>query len=119
MSTQTDNERIMSRWLPRLHDSSPDVQEEAAQKLSQLAMGEPERQAGILLPLLFDLARKTKSWVIACNGIMNPTEEIPKTDDRWFDEFVDLYIDLAKKNAYVTSEDAYRYVARNKFSGNT
>jgi hypothetical protein len=108
--SNTDAEKIVARWLPRLEDPSSEVQEQAAQKLSELAASSKAYRDDLLPPLLA-LARSTDRWPVACNSIMYPTAEIPKTDQRWLDAFVDLYVELATRDAYVTSENAYGYLA--------
>lgn len=110
MATAADHDRIVARWLPRLGDRATGVQEEAAEKLSEVAAAHPEVRTN-LLPKLFDLARKTDSWPVASNSIMYPMQEIPKEDPEWLEQFVGLYIDLAKRDEHVTSENAYGYLA--------
>jgi hypothetical protein len=109
-NTKADSDKIVTRWLPRLGDPSSEVQEQAAENLAELAAAKPAYRAQLLPPLLA-LARSTESWPVAADSIMYPLQEIPKTDGRWLDAFVDLYVDLAKKREYVTAEHAYQYLA--------
>jgi hypothetical protein len=104
-----DFEKIVARWQPRLSDGSGDVQEEAAKRLADVAAESPVHREQ-LLPVLFNVARSTKDWVVACNSIMSPTQEIPKTDERWLGAFVDLYIDLTNREETI-AESAYYYLA--------
>jgi hypothetical protein len=105
----TSQEKIVSRWFPRLNDPSNDVKKEAAEKLADVAKAKPELREKILPPLL-KLCIEVESWPLVCNGILYPTSDIPKQDPLWLDAFLDVYICLAKKEEYVTGESAYGYI---------
>lgn len=105
----SSEEKIVSRWFPRLNDPSNDVKEEAAKNLAKVATAKPEYREKILPPLL-KLCFEVKCWPLVCNGILYPTSDIPKQDSRWLDEFLDVYIYLAKKGEYVTGESGYLYI---------
>ena len=95
--------------LPRLKDSSSEVRSDAAKELSKIAMENPAEQKRLVDALLFH-ARTETSWPVVSNNILYPLKGLLKGNREWTESFLDLYLYLANKGDYVTSETSYKYL---------
>lgn len=107
------NKKI-TKWLPRLEDSSSGVREEAANILAKIAVSEPSLR-DTLLPLLLKRCRQEDSWPVICNSILFNIAPIPKKSPEWIEPFISTYVELARMQdvffgAYVVREHALGYI---------
>ncbi|NCC86036.1 MAG: hypothetical protein EOM03_18345 [Clostridia bacterium] len=63
-----------------------------------------------LIPIIIAHCRTEESWPVIVNGVFSTLFEFAPADPESREEFIDLYIYLARKNAYVTGESGFRNI---------
>lgn len=91
----SDAEKLLERWLPRLADRSSDVRENASVALGKLTVRSPACRERLVI-LLLDFAVQEEYWHVILNGLLFKGEfaTIPKLDAKWLDPFVEAYLEL-------------------------
>jgi hypothetical protein len=104
-----EDDKVVSRWLPRLSDHSSEVREKAAENLAQVAIRNTKNRNS-LVPLLLDHARTEEDFSVVCDSILYPLSALPRRNRQWTDALLDVYVHLARKADYVTGSHAYGYI---------
>lgn len=105
------DEALLGRWLPRLNDSSRNIREEAAKTISKIII----RNAAYrdeLIPVIIEHCKTEESWPVVVNGVFATLYNFAPADPNSREQFLDLYIYLAKKSAYGVGDSAYRNIWR-------
>ena len=102
----TQDQKLLSRWLPRLGDRSQDVRISAIENLSEIAVRNAELRSSIA-PKLIHLAKKEEEWVVLSNGFLRNASTIPEFDANWAEDFYEAYLVIAKKNIEIASGNAF------------
>ena len=102
----TQDQKQLSRWLPRLEDRSYSVRISAIENLSAVALRNAELRSSIA-PKLVQLAKKEEEWAVLANGFLRHASGIPEFDANWAEDFYEAYLVIAKKNVEIASGQAF------------
>lgn len=105
------DQKLLSRWLPRLGDRSENVRISAIENLSELALRNAVLRSSVA-PVLIELIKKEDEWAVVANGFLQHASAIAEFDANWAEDFYEAYLVIARKNLDIASGQAFERMLR-------